>query len=204
MTMIFAGISQPPWEGELLRYFRICSRGDVPVSSSSCAIRKEVFDEAGGFNEDLIYGGEDQHLWGRVALRYPVAFTWKGPAIYHTEADARMCNDPHPFIGDPLSKHLKVLMAQGSIAPDLVKDVNAYIRRRQITVWVSRLLGRTVLRSDGISGNTQSVKSFGRSMFAPLVLLFAHTIGTFLNSRCYDTCRKLWCHLHGWHIARLE
>ena len=204
MVMIFADIPPPPWKGYIRNYFRACSRGDVPVSSSSSAVRKNIFNEMQGFDETLIYGGEDQHFWGRIALKYPVAFTWEGSAIYHTEAEGRMCNDPRPFIGDPLSKHLEGLLVQGLVPLNWIPDVKAYIRRRQKTVWVSRLLSRTELKQDGISGGTPTKKSHMKAMFSPIRSFLGKSIGTFLNSRFYDTSRKLWCYLHGWHIARLE
>ena len=203
MTMIFAGIPRPPWEGHLQRYFKICSLGDVPVSSSSCAIRKEIFDEAGGFNEDLIYGGEDQHLWGRVALRYPVAFTWRGPAIYHTEADARMCNDPHPFIGDPLSLHLRELMSRGLIEKDLIDDVEAYIRRRQKTVWVSNLFCGSNLKKQKDAGVSPSKRSFGKYAGSQIAGLLSQCIRIIYNSGFHNACRRMWCYLHRWHVPQI-
>lgn len=101
MVMLFVGIPSPPWEGYLENYLRTCSRGDEPVKSSSCAIPREIFESVGEFPEDLEYG-EDQFLWGKIELDYPVAYSWRGLAIYHTEATGRICNkehaiDEHPF-----------------------------------------------------------------------------------------------------------
>jgi hypothetical protein len=111
-----------------------------------------------------------------------------------------MCNDLHPFIGDPLSMHLNGLMSQGLIEKDLIDDVEAYIRRRQKTVWVSNLFCRRELKRDDTAGGTQ----FRKSLVLPIGSLFAQGVRIILNSRFYDTCRRLWCYLHGWHIARLE
>lgn len=55
MVMIFANIPKPPWEGIIPNYFKTCAHGDVPVHSSSCAIRRGIFEEMGGFQEDIIY-----------------------------------------------------------------------------------------------------------------------------------------------------
>ena len=176
----------------------------MPVSSSSCAIRKEIFNEAGGFNEDLIYGGEDQHLWGRVALRYPVAFTWKGPAIYHTEADARMCNDPHPYIGDPLSQYLRERLLQGLIEQDLVGDVEAYIRRRQKTVWISNLFCASHVNTDYKTSDTPFKRSFVKDAVVQIAGILSKCIRRIYNSRFHNACRTMWCYLHGWHVPRLE
>jgi len=204
MTMIFAGIPRLPWEGYLPRYFRICSQGDVPISSSSCAIRKKIFDEVGGFNENLIYRGEDQHLWGRVALQYPVAFTWRGPAIYHTEADERMCNEPHPLIGDPLSLHLRELMSRGLIEQDLILDVEAYIRRRQKTIWFSNLFCGSKLNKDDEADETQSRRLFVKDAVSQIGVFFSKCARIIYDSRFHNACRRMWCYLHGWYVPRLE
>jgi glycosyltransferase involved in cell wall biosynthesis len=202
-VMIFAEIPRPPWHGYIRHYFRACSRGDVPVCSSSSAVKKSIFHEMQGFDEILIHGGEDQHFWGRIALHYPVAFTWMGPAIYHTEAEGRMCNAPHRFTGDPLSAHLEELLAQGAIPVNLIPEVKAYCRRRQKTVWVLRLLGRTRSEPGTPAGGARPDPSFVKSVGGRLVSVPEKGLRIFLDSRLYDTCRKAWCLVHGWYIPRL-
>ena len=38
----------------------------------------------GGFPEGY-WWGEDADLFGKIALKYPVAFSWELGAIYHTD-----------------------------------------------------------------------------------------------------------------------
>jgi glycosyltransferase involved in cell wall biosynthesis len=204
MAMIFANIPRPPWKGYISRYFRTCSRGDVPVCSSSSAVKKNIFSEIHGFDETLIYGGEDQHFWGRIALKYPVAFIWKGPAIYHTEASGRMCNDPHPFIGDPLSEYLKGLLTAGLLPSGLIGDINAYIRRRKKTVWISGILSRSVSNGSEEPKKSQSGKLFRTRVISPLMTLTGKSVGTFYDSQFHNACRRLWCYLHGWYIPAAD
>lgn len=204
MVMIFADIPPPPWEGTIRNYFRTCSRGDVPVSSSSSAVKKNTFHEIGGFDETLIYGGEDQHFWGRIALNYPVAFTWNGCAIYHTEAEGRMCNNPRPYVGDPLSTHLKELLNEGSIPTDIIHDVKAYIHRRQKTVSVSQFLGKYERKRDERIGIEAFKKPLWKGLAVRVLYPFSNFIAIFLNSRYYNTIRWLWCYIHGWHIPQLK
>lgn len=53
----------------------------MPITSSSVAIRKDVFEEAGGFRTHISLG-EDFDLWIRLALKYPVAIVNKPLANY--------------------------------------------------------------------------------------------------------------------------
>lgn len=204
LVMIFADIPRPPWEGYIQHYFRACSRGDVPVCSSSSAVRKKVFIEMQGFDEILIHGGEDQHFWGRIALKYPVAFTWVGLAIYHTEALGRMCNDPHPFIGDPMSDFLTGLMTEGSLPPELLSDVNAYIKRRKKTTWSSRIICKSGSRGNELTGKKQSGFSLRTWIFLPLMTVIGKMFIILYESSFHNTCRRIWCYLHGWYIPLLD
>jgi len=128
--MLFTGITPPPWEGYLTNYLRICSRGDEPVNSSSCAIPRQVFFEVGGFPENLEYG-EDQYLWGKISLTYPIAFSWKGLTIYHTESTGRICNDPHIFNEHPFSIYLYKEIKKGEISHEKQLEYAEYIRRKR-------------------------------------------------------------------------
>ena len=47
--------------------------------------------------------GEDLDLWGRIALQYPVVFSWRTGGVYHQDAENRACDrfteeDEHPFV----------------------------------------------------------------------------------------------------------
>ena len=202
MAMIFAGIQKPPFEGIIPRYFRTCAQGDVPVCSSNCAVRKEVFVEMNGFMENLVYG-EDQDLWGRIALYYPVVFSWNGSAIYHTEANGRTCNDAHTLTSYPLSVHLKELLVSGSIEPQLAGDLRACIRRRQKTILLSNVLHGSSQERNRVIDQTKMgicmMKSFS-SIRRGGILLFR----MIYHSRFHNLCRMFWCYLHGWHVPRLE
>lgn len=204
MTMMFAGIPKPPWEGYIKRYFHNSSRGDVPISSSSCAIRKDVFNEMNGFEESLIHGGEDHHLWGRVALKYPVAFTWKGPGIYHTEASGRMCNDIKPFIGDPLSQYLAELLRNGSIPHDLENDINSYIKRREKTTWFSKITQHYSQESNNNSERMGTVRRLNIPYLSELITKLKEFFLSCYHSGFFNFSRKIWCKLHGWHVPKLE
>lgn len=197
LVMIFAGIPRPPWEGYISRYFRVCSRGDVPVCSSSCAIHKQVFKSVNGFNEELIIGGEDQEMWGRIALQYPIAFTWKGPSIYHTEASGRMCNEPRKVLIDPLSLYLQEQLVSGGVDYEYIGGVKAYIRRRQVTLRIARLLG--ACDPEGSTGS----KSHKHPLMSKVGGWFSTHLQQAYDSPWHNLCRRIWCTIHGWYIPHI-
>lgn len=200
-AMIFAEIPPPPWEGYIPRYFLTCSKGDVPIHSSGCAINKRVFHEIGGFDETLIDVGEDQHLWARIALDYPVAFTWKGPILYHTEASGRICNEPREeIIPDPLNHYLEEIIDSGNISPELRNDIQAYISKRNKMLFLSRILQLTIQSSSGNS--IQKPKNLVVNLLSSLGFskMLNQAILSLYNSRFYNRCIVLWCNLHGWHV----
>jgi GT2 family glycosyltransferase len=88
----FRGAPPAPWEGILPDYFVSVSLGEPPVTGSTAGIPRSVFAELGLFRvgEKM---GEDLDLWGRIALQKPVAFSWKGSAVYHMEAEGRPLQD---------------------------------------------------------------------------------------------------------------
>jgi glycosyltransferase involved in cell wall biosynthesis len=202
MTMVFASIPKPPWEGYIPEFFKTCAQGDIPVNSSSCAVKKEIFMEMGGFAEDLTYG-EDQHFWGRIALKYPVAFSWKGLAIYHTEADGRICNIPHLLSDDPLSAYLEEQLEKGSIMSVKRSDIIKYIRRRRRMVWFSNCLSRFIRGGENrISKRAPTEKNNDSQKLSPGKYLFILFKGIY-NSKIHNYIRRFRCFLHGWYVPEV-
>ncbi|MGB0177904.1 MAG: glycosyltransferase family 2 protein, partial [Owenweeksia sp.] len=60
--------------------------GEQVITASSVCIPRSILEEVGLFDEH-IRDGEDQDLWNRIALQYPVAFHWKASAVYRQDAD---------------------------------------------------------------------------------------------------------------------
>jgi glycosyltransferase involved in cell wall biosynthesis len=193
--MLFVGIPKPPWEGYLSDYLRICSRGDEPVHSSSCAVPRPVFNAAGGFPEDLKYG-DDQYLWGRIALSYPVAYSWNGLAIYHTEALDRICDKPHADDESPFSVYLKRELDAGSISAEKRSACLAYIQRKGYTRTFFSLL-----TSGGASHVEESSDNGGYSPQPGIRAGLNERIGRLMsavyNSRIHDAVRWFLCGIYG-------
>ena len=71
--------------GILPDYFAVVSRGDMVATASSVVLPARVLQELGGFAEGERIG-EDQDLWARIALTYPVAFDPAITAFYYQDA----------------------------------------------------------------------------------------------------------------------
>lgn len=127
-------VPPPPWEGLLPSYFRAAALSDQPVCSSTVAIPRSVLDEVGGFPPDIRVG-EDLITWFRIAIRYPIAFTWKACAIYHMESANRTC-----ALADFLKWENDILIAvqqslqEGSVPADMVADVTEFFASYQISL----------------------------------------------------------------------
>lgn len=206
VNMVFAELPKPPWEGNITNYFRIASRGDIPICSSNCAVKKEILKLYGGFDENLCYG-EDQYLWGRIALEYPISFSWKGPAIYHTEAIGRSCNNPHEMNEDPLSVYLEKYIRENEISDKLQSDVIRYIKRKRKTILFAHVIkgnmfssGKNVSKKSDIFQNI----NFQSSGFKKITRTVSYLFLNLYHSRIYNEYRKIRCFFHNWYVPRLN
>lgn len=65
-------------------YFESILHGEQVATASSSCIPRHVFEKVGLFNENCY--NEDQELWNRIALQYPVAFHKQPAAVYRQDA----------------------------------------------------------------------------------------------------------------------
>ena len=147
----FHAIPGKPWEGLLPSYFKSAAFGSPPVWTSVVGIPKRVLTEMRGFNTDA-WWGEDTDLWGRIALKYPIAFSWDGMGIYHTEASNRACNRTEPVEENIFVRTAKEALEAGEIPDAMQADLREYVAKKQIeTAWLNIRakradLARTVLK----------------------------------------------------------
>lgn len=118
-------------------YFHLALEGDF-VTSSSVAIPKRVFFEAGGFLTGQNFG-EDRDLWARIGLRYPIAVDRRILATYHSEAENRsvhLCDSTPPY--PPVVIRLKQMLAAGEVDTATAADVRRYIddRLMRYALWL--------------------------------------------------------------------
>jgi len=128
-------IPPAPWKGLLPSYFLAATLGEHPVCSSSVCIPKEILLETGGFKVGA-WWGEDDDLWGRIAIKYPIAFSWRVGAINHREAVNRACNrsnivEEHPFV-----KTAQELIKKNQVPEEIINDLKECIAKYQISAAV--------------------------------------------------------------------
>lgn len=128
----YKSIPNPPWEGLLPDYFRSGALGFAPVICSVVVIPKKILTEMDGFPEGHWFG-EDMDLFGRIALKYPVAFSWEFGAIYHWDAANRACDRKLPLnYIEPFVNSTRIYLTSGNVRPELKKSLNEYISKFEI------------------------------------------------------------------------
>lgn len=124
-------LPKAPWDGFLPNYFKIATLGDPPISSSTVAIPKKILEEMKGFSTET-WWGEDTDLWGRIALKYPIAFSWDGFGIYYTNHLDRACTKVEPVNENIFIKTARDALRAGNVPEELKSDLFEYVAYKQI------------------------------------------------------------------------
>jgi glycosyltransferase involved in cell wall biosynthesis len=124
-------IPKRPWEGLLPSYFLSSALGKYPVNSSVIAIPKEIYTDVGGCPAGIRWG-EDADLWGKIALKYPIAFSWELGAIYHLNAANRACKQALPLEKEPVVLTLQRAIMRGEVHPEKTHEIREYIYKREL------------------------------------------------------------------------
>jgi len=133
----FHAIPGKPWEGLIPSYFQSAALGSPPVWTSVVGIPKQILEDKGGFNTDT-WWGEDSDLWGRIALKYPIAFSWEGIGIYHMDASNRACNRTEPVEENIFVHTAKEAIEVGEVLPQMQEDLLEYVARKHLeTAWLN-------------------------------------------------------------------
>lgn len=115
-----------PEEGLLLNYFKLYKNGYGLFGTSSVTIPAKIFSEIGGFQAGF-WWGEDVDLWGRIALKYPIAYSSQVCAIYYhvvnSATERRKPVEIHPFV-----KTAKKALDSGEVPHEIIKDLKEYVR----------------------------------------------------------------------------
>jgi glycosyltransferase involved in cell wall biosynthesis len=126
----YQAIPKNPKEGLIPNYFKSASLGDSPMNSSSIGIPKIIFNELIGFPEG-VWWGEDMDLFGKIALKYPIAFSWEFGAIYHWDVSSRVCGIPS-FEPEPFVKTAQNILRKEPLPESIRKDLKEYIARKEL------------------------------------------------------------------------
>lgn len=142
-------IPPAPWEGIIPNYFKAALTANI-VCSSAVAIPRSVLADMGRFvlRKGL---GQDQDLWTRIALKYPVAFSWCRGAIYHKESDSR--RSVTIFTHVPIAESAEEMLEKNNVSGDINPYLQEFLARKKITA-ASRYvldgqpkLARSILKS---------------------------------------------------------
>jgi glycosyltransferase involved in cell wall biosynthesis len=150
----YRAIPAYPWEGLIPNYFKSAALGDAPMNSSSVGIPKKVFNEFGGFPEGA-WWGEDTDLFGKIALKYPIAFSWEIGAIYHWDAKNRVCGKPS-LTPEPFVAFARNALKNNRVSDFFSTDLEEYVARKEIYRAASHLYIGNNLEARNILRNTQT------------------------------------------------
>jgi glycosyltransferase involved in cell wall biosynthesis len=122
-----------PARGLLPSYFRSVAMGDQVATATSVCVPRAVFEALGVFETDRL--GEDQDMWARIALAYPVAAI-NGPplAIYFRNAQGRVMHTSAPDAEQPYSRALQRQLDADTVPAPMREDVKLYIEKGLITL----------------------------------------------------------------------
>ncbi|MCP3670469.1 MAG: glycosyltransferase [Gammaproteobacteria bacterium] len=107
-------------------YFAVAARGDLPLMSSCICIPHRVLRQVGLFPEDQKQG-EDQDLWARIGLKYPIAIDPCRSMHYMQAASNRVSVESIPDQELPYSKRLQHQLDNNQIPNDKRTSVADYI-----------------------------------------------------------------------------
>ncbi|MDM8564116.1 glycosyltransferase [Candidatus Halobeggiatoa sp. HSG11] len=107
-------------------YFAVASRGNLPLTASSVCIPRTVLDKVGGFPTEQKQG-EDQDLWARIGLFYPIALHPAVAVRYIVSADNRVSVNCIPQQELAFSSRLQMQLEQGQIPESKRQTVARYI-----------------------------------------------------------------------------
>jgi len=123
-------IPPAPWEGKIPNYFLAGATGDSPVCSSTVCIPKKIFRELGTFPVGS-QSGEDLDMWGRIALKYPIAFSWSGRAIYYEDSVNKL-SLKKAIIKEPFIERAQKAIKEGKVPKNEIYFLKEYIARFQL------------------------------------------------------------------------
>lgn len=120
----YKGIPPYPWEGLIPRYF-YTALSTQPVWSSAVAIPKLIFEKVGGFpvGEHL---AEDLYMFGKIAIRYSIAFSSRVEAVYHQDATNRACK-MYSRERSLFAEYASLAIKDGQVRKDILADLKEYI-----------------------------------------------------------------------------
>jgi len=107
-------------------YFKVAANGDLPITATGVCIPREVLNDVGTFPTDQVQG-EDQDLWSRIGLKYPIVIHPDYEFSYVQNSENRVSIDIVPDGELGYSKELQLKIQHNEIPQHLVQSVKKYI-----------------------------------------------------------------------------
>lgn len=148
------GLPKGQYEGLITSYFKSAAVCNEIFCSSTVAIPRKVFSEVGEFSLGVSWG-EDTDMWGRIALKYPIAFNCDCKGIYHSDASNRACNRIKPVNQNVFVTFALKALNDGIVPLELEEDLLEYIEVKEIQTARRNLLAG---RSDLARTNLGNIK----------------------------------------------
>ncbi|HJJ34500.1 MAG TPA: glycosyltransferase [Methanocorpusculum sp.] len=134
-----SGIPSSPWEGLIESYFRSSALAFIyPFAPCCVAIPKSTFEKIGLFNPNL-RTGEDAEMWGRIALRLPLAFTSSIGAVYSAVATNKMTDNPKVLIQHPFGEYLATQSQEELKKHPDYENIQLYIQKEELAIALNNL-----------------------------------------------------------------
>lgn len=174
-----AGLPAPPWEGIVPNYFRSVASGPPIVHTSAVAVPKDLFHDAGGFVVGEKYG-EDTSLWGRIALRHPVAFSHSIGSSYHRDAGNRTCGSHRQEREWSFATAAKEALASGRLDGETSHYLRVYLDNSLMRMAADNILAgngrfaRSILRD--VADRRQLMRKAAWSLLSRLPLVTVKSI----------------------------
>jgi glycosyltransferase involved in cell wall biosynthesis len=131
VTPKYREIPPLPWEGLIPNYFLAVAIGDTPFIPTSVGIPKDVFIGVGGSTPGVQWG-EDDDLWIRIALKYPVAYSWSGEVIWHCEASNRITDKIPISTREPVVERGLAALSNKTVSPEDAPYLREYIAKFEL------------------------------------------------------------------------
>jgi hypothetical protein len=131
VDMNIPGIPETQQSGIMPSYFQSAASGAFPVRSSNVMIPKDVFNAVGKFPVGE-WWGEDSDMWGRIALKFSIAYHVKTCSIYHEDVVDRTCNIIQEVVEHPFIATANDALSANTVPDCIIQDLLEYMAREQL------------------------------------------------------------------------
>lgn len=116
----------PKKKGVINDYFIACCNADLPLTSSSVCIKKELLEKIGYFPEDISLG-EDQIVWSKAACLSSLVYDSSICSVYDLDASSLSSAECNKITVSPHVKVLKNLISSGFIPKRFLCSISYFI-----------------------------------------------------------------------------